>query len=309
MLNIFMFFSLHEILEILRRIKELNVSIDDELRGWNWKNPPLISPFSKLINVSDLAGIECKTHRFGYVKYVLKIKGEENKLLQVGALTHRLYSLAYQNCKLIVYLYFPKNGQEFYDKFIEKKQEIYKEAERYYALGSDSKKIVDIIWNYAAHSFASSYDKIMIQSKHLNPDSVVGIISPVITEFPLDGSLLGFNRSVRIDGYVYPNLLIEIKTGELRSTAELGLACYSLIFESIYHIPIDAGLLLNVVFENDFSSFKVYEKNIIISESLRTRLIEERDEFIKIVENEIDPGLPEFCDPKCPYLKFCKNEK
>jgi len=82
MLNIFMFFSLHEILEILRRIKELNVSIDDELRGWNWKNPPLISPFSKLINVSDLAGIECKTHRFGYVKYVLKIKGEENKLLR-----------------------------------------------------------------------------------------------------------------------------------------------------------------------------------------------------------------------------------
>jgi len=304
-----MFFSLSEILQIIQRIKQLNVNIEEELRGWNWKNAPLLSPSNKLINVSDLAGIDCKTHRFAYVKYILKVKSKETKDLLVGSLTHKLYSLAYQTSKSIIYSMNPKNGQDFYEKFMEKKSLAIKEAEKHVLLGENSKKIVDLLWNYAAHSFASNFDKASIQSKYLTHDSIAGIISPVITEFPLDGSMLGFNKTVRIDGFVPPNLLIEIKTGELKSTAELGLASYSIIFESIYNSPIDAGLLINVIFDEGFENFKVYDKIVIISDLLREKFIEERDDVIKIISNEIDPGLPEECDYRCPYLYFCKNAK
>ena len=62
-------------------------------------------------------------------------------------------------------------------------------------------------------------------------------------------------------------------------------------------------------FNKDYTSFKIYEKPVLISDSLRQQFIDLRDKLARIVEEGIDPGKPEKCDPECPYLKYCSGEE
>lgn len=297
-----MFYSLQDIQSLLQKFKLLNIEIAEELRGWNWKSAPLLSTFENLINVSDIASINCDTNRFVYMKYILKAKKEEGLDLRIGALTHKLYSLAHQTARSLIYDEII-DPSKFYEAFISMKPSIKFEPKE---IGS---KITNAIWERAAHAFASNLSKAISRSIHLNIDSIASLTVPVMTEVSLDGYLLGFNRSVRIDGYAPPNLIIELKTGKLRESAEIGLAAYAVIFECIYCCPVNAGLLVNVVFDKGYENFQVFEKFLIIGDNLRTKLIERRDDALKIISEKIDPGLPEYCDPKCPYLKTCGNEK
>lgn len=297
-----MFYSSQEIQSILQKIRLLKIEVAEELRGWNWKQAPLLSTFENLINVSDIASINCETNRFVYMKYVLKAKKEEGLDLRIGSLTHKLYSLAHQTARSIIYRNI-LDPESFYKAFMEMKPQINFEPKD---IGD---KITNVIWERAAHAFADNLSKAISRSNYLTTESIASLTVPVMTELSLDGYLLGFNRSVRIDGYAPPNLIIELKTGKLRESAEIGLAAYSVIFESIYYCPVDAGLIVNIVYDKDYGNFKTYEKLVVVGDDLRSKLIEKRDDALKIISEQSDPGLPELCDPKCPYLKACGSER
>ena len=51
-----------------------------------------------------------------------------------------------------------------------------------------------------------------------------------------------------------------------------------------------------VVVERDFH---------IIGDELRQMFIEERDEKMRVVAEEVDPGLPAACPSSCPHLATC----
>jgi len=52
---------------------------------------------------------------------------------------------------------------------------------------------------------------------------------------------------------------------------------------------------------------KVYEELVPVSDSLRTATIEKRDMALKIVDDGIDPGKPEYCSTDCPYYEVCNK--
>jgi CRISPR-associated protein Csa1 len=53
---------------------------------------------------------------------------------------------------------------------------------------------------------------------------------------------------------------------------------------------------------------KAYEHYVVIDDELRLELVERRDMLLRVVSEGFDPGLPERCDPSCPYLRICNPE-
>ena len=116
------------------------------------------------------------------------------------------------------------------------------------------------------------------------------------------------NKAIRIDALLPPSTLIEVKTREVKPIYDVALAAYAIAFESQYEVPVNYAVLINLRFDRNYDSFKIYERAVPIGDALRQRFVEVRDGLTRIVEEREDPGLPERCDPECPYFRYCSGE-
>jgi CRISPR-associated protein Csa1 len=120
----------------------------------------------------------------------------------------------------------------------------------------------------------------------------------------LDGRHLGLSQHLSVDGVSFPNLTVfELKFGQRRDFHRLSTTGYALVIESLFEVPIDVGCVVyvrladgRVSLERDFH---------LIDDELRQVFIEERDEKMRLIAVEIDPGLPNQCPSSCPYLRAC----
>ena len=293
-----------------RLFRRMPAEVSEELRGWMWSDYPLVSSFSVRLGVSDVAGGFCSSGRFVYLKYVLKVKGEVSWRVEAGSFIHRVYSEAVRNVKSILYSCDDLESCNLHEEFEARRLKVknmllnnLKVLNREVAA-----RIFDRLWDYARDTYSSTLQKVKTISPYLNVDGAVSLITPLITEYPVDGTLIGLTKAIRVDALLPPSTIVEIKTRELKPEYKVGLAAYALAFESQYEIPVNYAVLVNVRFNKDYTSFKVYEKPVLISDSLRQEFIDKRDQLARIVEEELDPGKPEKCDPECPYIKYCRGE-
>jgi CRISPR-associated protein Csa1 len=296
------FYSYDDVLRISKLIQEMPCEISEELRGWNWHNPPLLPAYTTQINVSDLS-FSCQTGRLAFLRYKMKVKEQGDERLHFGSFIHKVISMATSTAKSLLYSSTMQNGGELYEKMTKRMEDILSVR----GLPESYIKAFKALWNRAALTYASSLDKVLELSKYLSIDGLVSRVVPWICEFPLDGRLLGLNRAVRIDALVPPTLIIEFKTRRPNRNVEVALAAYALIFECSYRIPVNHAVILYIEFAPDASSFKTYEKVLRIDDSLRLEFVEKRDLYASKAYLDVDPGLPADCDPYCPYLGVCRD--
>lgn len=296
------FYTYDDVLRISKLIQEIPCEVSEELRGWNWHTPPLLSAHTVQINVSDLS-FSCQTGRLAFLRYKMNVKERDDERLHFGAFIHKVISMITSNVKSLLYNSTPQSGGELYEKMIKRMEDILAVQD----LPAIYIKTFKVLWNRAALTYSSSLDKTLELSKYLSIDGLVSRVVPWICEFPLDGRLLGLNRAVRIDALVPPTLIIEFKTRKPNRSAEVALAAYALIFECLYKIPVNHAVILYIEFGADASSFKTYEKVLRIDDSLRLEFVEKRDLYASKASLDVDPGLPADCDPYCPYLSVCRN--
>ncbi len=79
--------------------------VSDELRGWNWSEPPLLYPYDKLLSVADIASGFCDSGRHVYLRYVLREREKPNWRLRRGILIHYILSEAVRIGKSLVLSY------------------------------------------------------------------------------------------------------------------------------------------------------------------------------------------------------------
>lgn len=305
-----MFYCFDDVVRFSRLFRRMPGEVSEELRGWMWSEYPLVPSYSVRLGVSDVAGGFCESGRFVYLKYVLRVKGDVSWRVEAGSLIHSVYSEAVRNAKSILYSCMDLEKCAFLEEFEARRVKV---RERLFsnlkALDRDlARRIFDVLWDYARDSYSSALHKVKTLSPYLSVDGAASMVIPVTTEYPVDGTLVGLSRAVRVDALLPPSTIVEIKTRELKPEYRVGLAAYALAFESQYEIPVNYAVLVNVKFNRDYTRFKVYEKPVLISDSLRQEFVEKRDELAAIVEEERDPGKPEKCDPECPYIKYCSGE-
>jgi CRISPR-associated protein Csa1 len=88
-----------------------------------------------------------------------------------------------------------------------------------------------------------------------------------VSEFPIDGSLLGFSSNIRADALLPPNILVEIKTRGPKHQHQQ-LAAYALAFESVYRVPVNHSLTVYVEIDEG-GGLRRRERIVTISDQLR----------------------------------------
>lgn len=296
------FYSYDDVLRVSQLIQEMPCEVSEELRGWRWREPPLLPAYDVKLNASDL-NFRCGTGRLAFLRNHLRAKEKGGEALRLGAFIHKAISAATATAKAILYNSRPKSGVDFYELFIKSLDSVMGGRE----LPGEHVHVLNAIWRRAALTYSSSLDRMTALSKYLSLDGLVSRVVPWICEFPIDGRLLGLSRAIRLDALVPPALIVEFKTRKPCRDFEIALAGYALCFESQYRVPINHAVILYIELSSDKDSLRVYEHILRIDDALRMEFVEKRDLYASKASLGVDPGLPEVCDAYCPYLGVCRG--
>ena len=307
-----LFFTFDDVVRFSRTFKRMPHEISEELRGWNWSEPPVLPPSSIKLFMSDVAGGFCPTGRIAYLRYVLRKPERPPTRLAIGAFIHDIYHEASRVAKALIYGHSrPPTSRTFREEFTQVGHEVLASLSgRYGELVAELKQsIFDALWNYAANTYASALDRFRSRSPFMSVDGLATMVVPMTVEYPVDGSLIGLSRTLRIDAVLPPAILVELKTRTVKHDHEVAMAGYALAYESQYEVPIDYAVIINLRFDRSWRDFKVYERIVLMSDALRSEFIERRDVVMRIVEEGIDPGMPKRCDRFCPYIGVCRGAR
>jgi len=299
---------------LLPRSRELGVT--EELRGWNWFQPPLEPPFAVRPAMHEVANRYCPTARDLYLRRVCKVRVQPNSAMVAGSYLHGIAAAAILEAKRLIY-----------SMGVARHREIIASLTAPPAAGSPGHQDVEdglsglsaddraqlegraqVLREFQCMRVAARIEDVLARHPYIGEDSLVALAIPVVTEQRLDGSLLGLSRNLSSDALTFSEPMIcDIKFGERRDFHRLSTTGYALVMESIHEYPVNIGCLVYVRFKGD----RVFvERDFhVIDDELRQWFVEERDEKTRLIEEEIDPGVAGECPPHCSYAEHCKGTK
>ena len=287
----------------------------EELRGWNYDKPP-IQPLSRSIKfgVSELAGRYCETLRDIYLKKVLGLKPPPNVKMIRGIALHETIKDAISDVKKFIYNNQNATGTELVIEFLPKAERAGWDAASKAELSinileqnqkDELVKECASFYNFLIIQAAAKFDYALSKYPHAEPDSIVSVAVPPVTERKVDGTLVGLASELSVDMYTPYNAIIDFKTGEIRHFHPLTAAGYALAIESEENIPIDFGFIVYIKFEKKVPSFTI--RYFVVGDELRREFLEVRDEAFEIVDSGRDPGISNKCQDFCPYYQLCRK--
>jgi len=293
----------------IRRLPRAEVS--EELRGWAQGDTSLVTDQSRLLGVSDITSGFCPTGRDVYLSYVEGVRREDNPILQRGRLIHEVFERAVETVKFTIYRAGESiSGDDLEEAMRSEEPRLEEGLVRKYSLMQEdhARWLIRRLWGEAARTYAAALDAVKARSRYLRLDSIVAATVPVMAEFPIDGSLIGLSRALRVDALLPPSIIVEIKTRRWRREFDLAVAGYALAMEANYEVPVDHGVLMMVHADPERREVIVRPKIVVVGDDLRADFIDERDRRREIVEYGTDPGIARECPPECPFRHYCLGE-
>lgn len=300
--------------------KEISIKgISEELRGWNYDQPPIEPPIKEIFfGVGDLASRYCPTLRDIYLKRILNIKPPPSLKMVRGIAYHYISHIVLLNVKKFLYenSISKISGAALLDNFLQKSEdfaiEAVKDAENKIAIlnENDFNTLKNECYNFYRFILiqaASGIDNAISKFPHADVDTIVNVAIPPIAERKVNGSLIGLSKELSVDIYAPRNAVADLKTGEIRKFHPYTITGYALAIEADEEISIDYGLTIYIKNIENRCLPSLTFKTFIISDELRREFLEIRDEAIEIVEHGRDPGKPSICPNYCPYYTVCNK--
>lgn len=278
--------------------------VAEELRGWNWHQPPLLPPYETKLGAYEIANAYCPTHRDLYLRRVQKVKCQPSLAMMRGSFLHEVLVKELVKAKRVIY---EKGVQNYKEIFLAlEKKEDHKLHEQITLDKKQKHSLEDeacIVAKFENQRVISRIHDILVKQPYINEDSLVNLALPVVAEQKVDGSFLGMSSHLSLDAYTFSEpMILDLKFAEKKRFHKLQTTAYALAMEAVYEFPINLGCIVYAKFKDERL---LIEKDIhIIDDELRQWFIEERDEKMRMVEEEIDPGIAE-CTEACPYLNIC----
>jgi len=292
---------------LLPRTREMNVV--EELRGWNWNRPPLSPVYEIKLPLYEIAGKYCPVGRDVYLRHVMKEKGKLNFLMIQGIVLHDMLVSIITGAKKLIYTLGVKNYNAIFDEVEKNTYEIsdnYKNLLNVELILLENR--IKALWDFEARSVIARVQEVLARQPYIGEDSLAYHALPVIMEQKLDGSFLGMSSYLSSDAFIFSEpMILDIKFDIKRDFHRLTTTGYAMVMESLYEYPVNIGCLIYPEFRED-GRITIKKDFHFINEELRQWFIEERDEKMRMVFEEIDPGLPEECYDKCQYYNVCHNE-
>lgn len=274
--------------------KARDVSVSDDLRGWNWHKAPL-KPYYNDVRVPMYAVCSkyCPTGRDVFMNLVKKAKGEANRGVILGAAIHETVRTA-----LRAYMdESPVRFEDWYESTMHEKEIRNRDKEVEERSGAS--------WRFTQVMCESRFMEGVSRQPYASKRDVMATALPFLVEHRISGELLGLSGLLSVDCYDYMrNIVFDMKVSEeARDWYQLYPAGYALVLESVYEIPVNVGCTVYIRFRG--SSLQVTSDLFFINEDLRSWWVEERDAKLQTVAQKKDPGFPNVCYEGCMYRHEC----
>ncbi|MGI6615961.1 MAG: type I-A CRISPR-associated protein Cas4/Csa1 [Dethiobacteria bacterium] len=283
--------------------KSREQGVVDELRGWNWHQPPLEPIYEVRLPLYQIAGKYCPSGRDLYLNRVERRKSEPNIAMQQGLLFHDMIVKTLVYTKKLIY----QQGTDAEAILVELASLITSFSGRLEQL---SMKIPDIqnravqIFNYTYSYISCRFREVLARQPYIGEDSLAAQVVPFVLEQRLDGTFLGLSPNLSSDAFVFSEpMIMDLKFGPREPFHRLTTTGYALVMEAIFEYPINIGCIVYGEFKND--RLHIEKDFHIINDELRQWFIEERDEKMRMVYDEIDPGKADNCAETCPFYRCC----
>ncbi len=294
---------------LLRRIlpQARQRDIAPELRGWNWDKPPLSPIYDTVkLGVADIANNYCPSNRDLYLRRVMGIKTPANRPMLEGGLLHDMLCRMIIAIKRVIYLHGVSCLKQL-DTL--DRNDFFNVLDRADGVLSPEdisviKTKMEVLWEYEYHSIYNRMQNVLAVQPHIGPDALVALALPVTVEQKLNGSFLGLSAHLSVDAFVFSEpMVVDIKFGKKEKFHNLSVTGYALVMESLYEYPINAGCIVYPSFAGD--RLTIERDFCFIDDELRQWFVEERDERMRMVHEEIDPGLAQQCPEICSLWQEC----
>jgi CRISPR-associated protein Csa1 len=286
--------------------KSRKMGISEDLRGWNWNRPPLEPIYDEKLALYEIAGKYCPTGRDLYLRKVDWVGTKWNQAMVEGSVLHNTLAELLITAKKLIYLHGVEGqGQIIADlkepnfEHLEKRKD--KLDNDFY---SNLKEKIELMWEFEYNRLIFRMQELLAKQPYIGVDSLVNLAIPITVEQKLDGSFLGLSSHLSADAFNFSEpMILDLKFGKPKDFHKLTITGYALVMESIYSFPVSLGCIVypefrdgRLVLKKDFQ---------IIDDEVRQWFIEERDEKMRMVSEEIDPGLAKNCYKSCPYYQEC----
>ncbi|NWF94514.1 MAG: type I-A CRISPR-associated protein Cas4/Csa1 [Candidatus Thorarchaeota archaeon] len=302
---------------LLRRYRRRSreVVVDDRFRGWAWEVPPVDPPYDYQLALSELASRYCESMRDIYLRHVEKKRKPTNAKMIEGGLYHSVIASAVQNAKRELYNMTRASGHELGVRLVEMRDQVIddmiKTARRPEVVGRggtwDETRVrsnMEWLWDYEASQMVATVDRVLAAQPYIGTDALVHSAVPVVVEQKLDGRNIGLSGQLSADAFGMEGVVLDTKTGERRQFHRFSTTGYAMVIESIYEYPVDVGCIVYCWFRKPVPPTIEYDIHQI-DEPLRQEFLELRDEAMRLIYNQRDPGMPALCYEDCPYWEEC----
>lgn len=301
----------HLLRGLLPKARELGVA--EELRGWNWPQPPLAPVYDVPLALYEVAGAYCPTSRDLYLRRVQGVRMKPSLPMLQGTIFHGALAHLLVAAKRIIYAVGVKNYREIISRLSEEPPyppECWPvetgAVEGVPQNFADLAQKVEILTAFEKARLIARIQEILVKQPYIGEDSLVNLAVPVVVEQKLDGSFLGLSPNLSTDAFIFSEpMIIDLKFGRPQPFHRLTTAGYALVMEAIHEFPVNLGFLVYAEFKD---GRLIIKKDLhIISDELRQWFCEARDEKARLVAEEIDPGRPDHCPTYCSYFSLCRG--
>jgi CRISPR-associated protein Csa1 len=291
--------------------KTRRTEVAEELRGWNWPEPPIEPPYPVRLALYEVAGGYCPTGRDVYLRHVHGVKSEPSPAMIRGALFHAVLASVTLEAKRLIY----RHGVEEHRRILEDLSKLAEDP----GFGPHVKQHLDrlepggreeavrqarILRDFEVHRIIARMQDIMVRQPHIGTDSLACQTIPVVVEQKLDGRFLGLSSQLSVDAYTsFEMMILDTKFARHRDFHRLTTTGYAMAYEALTEYPVNIGCIVYARLDGD--RLTVEKDFHIIDDELRQWFIEERDEKARMVYEELDPGLPSDCPAWCSYHAAC----
>lgn len=298
--------------KVLRKANQMDV--EDGLRGWSWDKEALAPPYEDIkLPMYEVAGCYCPTARDVYLRHVEKAKAEPNEAMLKGGMIHELVAAI-----------FPLSKKYIYNTGVSPCLDVHKHLQENIALADEivskfgrtppftegelakTRNMLKKLWSYESIQISNSVNSVISRQPHIAEDALVNAAIPFVVEQKLDGSMLGFSGQLSADAFMFSEIMMmDVKSGTKRDFHRLTTTGYGLVYESLFNYPVNIGAICYLRVREDLP-VPVIERDIhLLDEELRLWLIEQRDEKMKIIAQERDPGVADNCSKYCMFYGVC----
>jgi len=276
--------------------------IDQDLRGWNWQRPPLEPVYDIKLGVFEVANNYCPTDRDLYLRRVLNIETVPNQQMIEGSILHDTLKLFITETKKELYsTEIDEIGDSDLSDLTPELMKTVIPDNKNNIIEEKAKKL----WDFEKQRVIFRVQEVLSRQPYIGIDALLYQVLPVVVEHKLNGSFLGLSPYLSTDALNFSEpMVVDIKFGKKRKFHRLSVTGYALVMEAIYSFPVNLGFVVYPKFKNKRI---LLERDIfIIGDELRQKFIENRDEKMRMIYQEDDPGKADECYSSCPYYEECR---